>query len=76
MQIFRDSIHCCFSDGQITGRCTDENWCGSCYFTESETGKRLANGMASGGHFQDIADLSDEFSIIETKVPKEWIGKV
>ena len=23
---------------------------------ESETGKRLANGMASGGHFQDIAD--------------------
>ena len=31
--------------------------------------------MASGGHFQDIADLSDEFSIIETKVPKEWIGK-
>ena len=42
---------------------------------ESETGKRLANGMASGGHFQDIADLSDEFSIIETKVPKEWIGK-
>ena len=27
------SIHCCFSDGQITGRCTDENWCGSCYFT-------------------------------------------
>ena len=42
---------------------------------ESETGKRLANGMASGGHFQDIADLSDEFSIIETKIPKEWIGK-
>lgn len=42
---------------------------------EVGTGKRLANGMASGGHFQDIADLSDEFSIIETKIPKEWIGK-
>lgn len=44
-------------------------------FPESEIGKRIANGMASGGNFLDIADLSDEFSIIETKVPGAWIGK-
>lgn len=42
---------------------------------ESEIGRRIANNMASGGHFLDIADLSDEFSIIETKVPASWIGK-
>lgn len=44
-------------------------------YPEIESGRRIANNLLSGGSFLDIADLSDNFSIIQAKLPKQWIGK-
>ena len=41
---------------------------------ESESGVRLAKNLLSSG-FADIIDLSDNISVIELNVKKEWIGK-
>ena len=35
---------------------------------------RVAKNLISGG-FVDLFEISDSFSIVETKVPEEWIGK-
>ena len=37
-------------------------------------GIKLAKNI-SLSKFTDIIDLKDDFSIIETKVPKNWVGK-
>lgn len=42
---------------------------------EVETGQRMAKNVAHGGNFMDIAEISDEFSIVESKVPAAWVGK-
>lgn len=44
-------------------------------YPEVETAKRMARNIASGGNFVDVADFSDDFSVIEAKVPTNWIGK-
>lgn len=41
---------------------------------EKESGVRLAKDILSSGFF-DIADISEDISIIELKAKSEWIGK-
>lgn len=41
---------------------------------ESESGIRLAKNLLSSG-FVDIADISEEISVLEIPVKTEWIGK-
>lgn len=41
---------------------------------EQEAGTRLAKNIISAG-FIDIADISDDISILELDVKREWIGK-
>ena len=43
-------------------------------FPENESGKRLARNLLSSG-FIDMAELSDQISIVELTVRDEWIGK-
>lgn len=43
-------------------------------YPEVEMGKRLALSLLQGS-FVDAVTLSDKISIIETRVPKKWIGK-
>lgn len=43
-------------------------------FPENDSGIRLAKNLLSSG-FLDIADISDDISIIELNVKAEWIGK-
>lgn len=44
-------------------------------FPEADTGRRIAKNIANGGKFMDIAEISNDFSIIEAKVPAGWVGK-
>ena len=41
---------------------------------ESESGRRLAKNLVSSG-FVDIADISENISVFELPVKKEWVGK-
>lgn len=41
---------------------------------EKEMGIRIARGLVSG-NFMDWIELSDDFSLMETKIPKSWVGK-
>ncbi len=41
---------------------------------EIESGKRLAKNLLSSG-FVDVVELSDEVSIVELDIKKEWLGK-
>ncbi|MBO5408826.1 MAG: TrkA family potassium uptake protein [Clostridia bacterium] len=41
---------------------------------ESESGIRLAKNLLSSG-FLDIADISENISVLELPVKKEWVGK-
>lgn len=43
-------------------------------FPETESGIRLAKNLMSSD-FIDIAELSDEVSIVEIDIKKDWIGK-
>ena len=43
-------------------------------FPEYESGTRLAKNLLSAG-FVDIAELSDEVSVVELEVKDEWAGK-
>lgn len=43
-------------------------------FPEYESGIRLARNLISSG-FMDIIDLSDDVSMVELKVRKEWVGQ-
>ena len=43
-------------------------------FPEKDSGKRLAKNILSSG-FVDVADISDDISIIELTARSEWIGK-
>ncbi len=43
-------------------------------FPENESGKRLAKNILSSG-FIDIADISDNISIIELTANPKWVGK-
>lgn len=43
-------------------------------FPELESGVRLAKNLVSAG-FVDIAELSDEISVVELEVKDEWAGK-
>lgn len=44
-------------------------------YPEADTGRRIAKNIANGGKFMDIAEISNDFSIIEAKVPTGWVGK-
>ncbi len=41
---------------------------------EKEMGIRTARGLVSG-NFMDWIELSDDFSLVETKIPENWVGK-
>jgi len=41
---------------------------------EKEMGIRIARGLVSG-NFMDWIELSDDFSLVETKIPENWVGK-
>lgn len=41
---------------------------------EKEMGGRVARNLFAG-NFADWIELSDEYSILETQIPKEWVGK-
>ncbi|MBE7019695.1 MAG: TrkA family potassium uptake protein [Ruminococcaceae bacterium] len=41
---------------------------------ESESGIRLAKNLVSSG-FVDIAEISEDISVLEISVKKEWVGK-
>ena len=41
---------------------------------EKEMGTRIARSLVSG-NFMDRIVLSDDFSLVETKIPKSWVGK-
>lgn len=41
---------------------------------EKEMGKRTARGLMSG-NFADWIELSPDFSLVEMKMPKSWVGK-
>ena len=41
---------------------------------EKEMGRRIARSLVSG-NFADWIELSDDYSMLETQVPKSWIGK-
>ena len=41
---------------------------------EKEMGARIARGLVSG-NFVDWIELSDDFSLVETKIPANWVGK-
>ncbi len=43
-------------------------------FPEKDSGVRLAKNLLSSG-FLDIADISDDISIIEINAKPEWVGK-
>lgn len=43
-------------------------------FPENDSGVRLAKNLLSSG-FLDIADISDDISIIELNAKPEWVGK-
>lgn len=41
---------------------------------EKEMGHRVARSLVSG-NFTDWIDLSTDYSLVETKIPEEWVGK-
>lgn len=41
---------------------------------EKEMGTRIARSLVSG-NFADWIELSDDYSMLETKIPKNWVGK-
>ncbi len=43
-------------------------------FPEMESGSRLAKNLLSSG-FIDVAEISDDISIVEIEVPNKWNGK-
>ena len=43
-------------------------------FPEKEMGSRLAKGLVST-NFADWIELSPDYSMVETEVPKRWAGK-
>lgn len=43
-------------------------------FPENESGIRLAKNLLSSG-FSDLIELSQEVSMVETNMKKEWVGK-
>ncbi len=43
-------------------------------FPEQETGIRLAKNLMLGNFF-DAVELSEEYSMVDRKVPKAWVGK-
>jgi len=43
-------------------------------FPEKDSGKRLAKNILSSG-FSDLADISDDISILELSPKENWIGK-
>lgn len=43
-------------------------------FPEQDSGIRVARNLISGS-FEDLFSLSDTFSIVEMKVPHQWVGE-
>ena len=41
---------------------------------EKEMGIRIARGLLSG-NFTDWIELSSDYSLVEMKMPKKWVGK-
>ena len=41
---------------------------------EKEMGNRVARNLVSG-NFTDWIELSPDYSLVETEIPEEWIGK-
>ena len=62
---------CC---NEMHGRILNRVGADKVVFPENESGKRLARNLLSSG-FIDMAELSDQISIVELTVRDEWIGK-
>lgn len=43
-------------------------------YPEKEMGRRIAKSLASA-NFADWIELSPDYSLVETKVPSQWVGK-
>lgn len=43
-------------------------------FPEKEAGHRIARGLVSG-NFADWIELSPDYSLVESEIPKSWVGK-
>lgn len=43
-------------------------------YPEKEMGRRIAKSLVSA-NFADWIELSPDYSLVETKIPKQWIGK-
>lgn len=43
-------------------------------YPEKEMGSRIAKSLVSA-NFADWIELSPEYSLVETKIPEEWVGK-
>ena len=68
--------------GKVIVKCADESQCkilkkigaDEVILPETESGTRLAKNILSSG-FIDIADITDNISILEIDIKAEWIGK-
>ena len=68
--------------GKVIVKCSDESQCkilkkigaDEVILPETESGTRLAKNLLSSG-FIDIADITDNISILEIGIKSEWIGK-
>ena len=58
----------------LHGRILEKIGADKIIYPEQEMGMRLARNLMSGS-FLDIVELSSEFSMVEFKVPDNWIGK-
>ncbi|MGN0384084.1 MAG: potassium channel family protein [Eubacterium sp.] len=64
----------CKAQSDIQGEVLKKVGADEIVFPEKETGHKVGRNLIEG-NFLDIADLSEEFSIVEKAVPASWIGK-
>lgn len=62
------------STSEIHGRILQKVGADKIIFPEKDMGERLAKSL-SHSDIMDYIDLSDEYSIMEIRTPKEWAGK-
>lgn len=58
----------------LHGRILEKIGADQVIYPERSMGLRVARNLTSGG-FEDIFELSSEFSMAEFRIPSEWVGK-
>lgn len=58
----------------LHGRILEKIGADQVIYPERSMGLRVARNLTSGG-FEDIFELSSEFSMAEFRIPAEWVGK-